>query len=282
MGTGIEIPPECQPAAEAVEQARADVAAAHQEMTLARSTAERRDAARTAAAAYARLQRARSELDSCRGCPDPVDELFEDIGGSLALITGSRIASGSPSITNVLGGSGGALGFTLAGCEHELARPNTGMSTIWNPFPLSTFTLPRRFPDVFTLAFPPAMSTAPYAVSISSVGTIGVEVGRFDRSSGHLDVWCAASIGWLHFGDPPAWLHWLYGLDFGPSTYRGLFTTRTVESAVPPVGATMTGRPLDRTNGILTLVSSGALAGGFGNGERVSFTLTGVLSGPRP
>lgn len=136
------------------------------------------------------------------------------------------------------------------------------------PFGNFTFTVTRLVWDVFGPGFPPSIVTAPYRITVSTIGRLRVAASRYDRASGHLDLSCTAEIGWTAVGGPPAWLHGAYGLDFRTSYYSGLLTTRTVERTIPPLGPTFAGSPLDlsRTPPQLTLVSSGTLTDGFGPG----------------
>jgi len=158
----------------------------------------------------------------------------------------------------------------------------------WFPFNTFTVVVPRRFPDIFASVWPPppVIDTTPYTITFTSIGSLTVEYGSYERSSGHLDLMCSGDFGWLTFGAPPTWLRPFYGLDLGHSSYRGPFTTRSVPKVLFPLGPVISGEPItfhrDRGNAELVLVSAGRLVGGFADGVRVEFFLRGALTGDLP
>jgi hypothetical protein len=119
------------------------------------------------------------------------------------------------------------------GCDHESVGPRLGWAMTFFPWCLIAVAVPRRFPDFFT-GFPPVLTFAPRTVSFSPTGFMKAVTGRFDRTSGHLDLRCDVRVIFAGFtGLPPL----LYGdLEFGASTYSGLFTTRSVPRTVAPRG----------------------------------------------
>ncbi|MGH1565151.1 hypothetical protein [Mumia sp. DW29H23] len=286
-----EIPVECQPLAEELTELRRSYALAWESMAQARSADERRQAALEVKAAKDAVDVQQRRLDECRGCLDPAVQTLVDPGGTGATIFCSepRLVSPDfpqfPLFTEDMG-LPVVVSFIIAGCAHDRVVARPGWEGAWDPFPRkSAFTVARRFPDYLTIGrgAPPSVgfTTAPYVVVMSTSGSITVRDGRFERSSGHLDLVVELRVIWSPLFEPPRWLWGFYGLDFGPSTYSGLLTTRTVPKTVTPTmpsGPLNGGSPVDSA-GAITLVASGMFSGGFAAGQRFELTVVGHLEG---
>jgi hypothetical protein len=252
----------------------------------ARGSREHQEAAELVRAAREEVLKKQQALDRCRGCADPITAQYVDlhvgrfscsdsrIGTFRPIFSGSPAKNGSKTLTG--------WSFKLSGCDQQFVSPDPKFPDyIGDPFGTTLIVVPRRFPDVFVPTFP-FVTFAPYAFGLSSVVRFRIESGRYDRATGHVDLVCSVRFAWLPSGGPPSWFNGLYGLDFSTSTFHGLMTTRSVPTEVPPLGLAISGEPRKPGGANFTLVCSGRLSGGFGDGRGIEFVLSGSWSGQQP
>jgi len=275
-GDRVQVPAGCREIADQLAAAKGKLADAYELLQAARGSQEHQAAARRVDAARAEVLAKHQELDACRGCAEPITAAFVDRNVGTFSSSDGRIGIRTPLFFSY-------MSFRLSGCDHEFVEPDPGRPEyIGDPFGTIRFTIPRRFPDVFGPGFPPPLVSTPYTVSVRSLLGFRIEAGRYDRATGHLDLTCSGRIDWYPTGGPASWLNGFYGLDFRPSRFHPLMTTRSVPKEVPPLGPTISGAPRPPGGRDMTLVCSARLSGGFGDRRGIELLLPGVWGGRLP
>jgi hypothetical protein len=285
----VDIPPQCQDLANELSQLRVDLIGAQQDLANERDPDQKKYLGKKVNELRAKVSAKSAALDACRGCLDPLDGTWEDPFGFTSSITVMHpsVTPGVPSFASSHddGELHRGLSFTFTGCDHEFISARPGWSMVFDPFPSFILRIRRLPPDVFTTTPTVpfiALTTTPYAITVLPVGEARVLSGSFERSSGHVNLYCSVSLGWLTLGGPPAYLNWLYDLNFDESKIETMFTTRTVPKTVAPTGSMLSGAALAPPSRAIRLVASGILSGGFAAGRPVEFVLSGTLEPALP